>query len=293
MKNKDHEIIAREIANIESSTSANFCDSAYLSGLYLTQALLLRDCGSADDSLAAIAKAVLLSPYNTNIIKALGDILDSKASRPATTIGLIITCEEYIARAERVANMLSHPAVPFEVKIVVGDNTTIDNNNIMKVQAKDTYEALTDKVSSAFMEIATNYAAPTNVFKIDDDIDISDIELFSSSCLSLISEDIDYAGFPVGEPSHNRTWHWNKCSKKSLNRFIYSKRYYGPWANGPFYYLSSRALRSFAIARYQFPGESAGELYEDKFVGDTLRKMNINVTPLNRELFKIRADNIL
>ena len=96
----------------------------------------------------------------------------------------------------------------------------------MKVQAKDTYEALTDKVSSAFVEIATNYVAPTNVFKIDDDIDISDIELFSSSCLSLISEDIDYAGFPVGEPSHDRTWHWNKCSKKSLNRFIYSKRYY-------------------------------------------------------------------
>ena len=152
-----------------------------------------------DDSLRN-CQSILLSPYNTNIIKALGDILDLKASRPATNIGLIITCEEYTARAERVANMLSHPAVPFEVKIVVGDNTTIDNNNIMKVQAKDTYEALTDKVSSAFMEIATNHAAPTNVFKIDDDIDISDIELFSSSCLSLISEDIDYAGFPVGEP---------------------------------------------------------------------------------------------
>ena len=290
---KNLEIIAKEISKIKSSTKANSCQSEDLSRLYLSQSLLLKNCGALEDSLSSIAQALSLSPYRQNIIQVLCDILEAKASRPAANIGLIISCEKFISRAERVAKMLSHPAIPFKVKIVVGANAAVDNiNNLIKVQAKDTYEALPDKVSSAFMAIASNYAAPTNIFKIDDDVHISDIELFSSSCTSLISSNIDYAGFPVGDPYHNRTWHWNKCSEEKLNRFVYSKRFNGVWAQGPFYYLSAQALRAFVIARYQFPGELAGELFEDKFVGDVLRLANINLTSLKLKAFAIETDNI-
>ena len=290
---KNLEMIAQEISNIKSSKKASSCHSQDLSRLYYSQSLLLKNCGALEDALSSIAQALSFSPYDPINIKALCDILEAKASRPAANLGLIFSCEKYISRAARVAKILSHPAIPFKVKIVVGADAAVANiNNLMKVKAKDTYEALPAKVCSAYMEIASNYAAPTNIFKIDDDINISDIELFSSSCFSLISSNIDYAGFPVGTPYHDRTWHWNKCSEEKLNRFIYTKRFNGAWANGPFYYLSAKALRSFVIARYQFPGESEGELYEDKFVGDVLRQGNIDLTPLNPKAFTIRADNM-
>jgi hypothetical protein len=38
---------------------------------------------------------------------------------------------------------------------------------------------------------------------------------------------------------------------------------------------SRRALEAFVLANLRFPGEIEGELYEDKYVGDTLWKEGI------------------
>ncbi len=240
--------------------------------------------------LAKLRTALSLRPYDASVQSAYESALTLRreAARP-DAIGLIITCENYFERALRLHAKLSALNV-LALRLVVGRGANVPAHaDLVEVDAPDDYESLPKKVRSAFLHAYERYGCA--VFKIVDDLQITDGTRFVDDVRALIRGAVDYAGFEVGSPDHDRTWHWNKCRDAVLNRMPYGKRFRGTWAQGPFYYLSAAALRAFALASLRFPSEMDGELYEDKFVGDTLRAEGIRLAPLPAGAAGVAADN--
>ncbi|MEI6239972.1 MAG: methyltransferase domain-containing protein [Planctomycetia bacterium] len=252
----------------------------------------LLEQGLFDAALAEARLALTLAPYSPRALAVFETLLAQTQRAAARPLTLIISCEKHFGRAVRVSDRLTRLA-GIDHRIVVGQTAQVpDHPRLMRVAAADDYESLPHKVAAAFMAVYSSFKPGTSVFKIDDDVDIRDATAFARACAEIVAGSSDYAGFVIGVPSHDRTWHWQKCRTEALNQQVYGKRYVGTWANGPFYYLSSRALRAFALAQIRFPAEIAGELYEDKFVGDTLRREGITATALDPATVGIAADNI-
>jgi hypothetical protein len=262
------------------------------SRLHLTRVQPLLAQGLFDAALAEARLALTLAPYNAGARAVFETLLAQTQRAAARPLALIISCEKHFGRALRVSDRLTQLA-GIDHRIVVGQTAQVpDHPRLMRVAAADDYESLPHKVAAAFMAVYSSFKPGTSVFKIDDDVDIRDTTAFAQACAEIVAGPSDYAGFMIGIPSHDRTWHWQKCRTEALNQQVYGKRYVGTWANGPFYYLSSRALRAFALAQIRFPAEIAGELYEDKFVGDTLRREGITATAVDPATVGIAADNI-
>ena len=77
-----------------------------------------------------------------------------------------------------------------------------------------------------------------------------------------------YIGNSIYETGHDRLWHFGKCSQPVP--VVYGKPLKAPWARGALYYLSAQALERLSSHYLRFPGCLAGELYEDKAVGNVL-----------------------
>jgi predicted O-linked N-acetylglucosamine transferase (SPINDLY family) len=247
--------------------------------------------GTDDCELAKLRTALSLRPYDASLHTAYESAVKRRREPvPAAAIGLIITCEKYFKRALRLHAKLSALNV-LPLRLVVGRGAKVPAHaDLLEVDAPDDYESLPKKVRAAFVNAYERHGCA--VFKIDDDLEINDDTRFVDDVRALIGGAVDYAGFEVGSPDHDRTWHWNKCRDAVLNRMPYGKRFRGTWANGPFYYLSASALRAFALATLRFPSEIDGELYEDKFVGDTLRAEGIRLAPLPAGAAGVAADNL-
>lgn len=244
-----------------------------------------------DRELAAIRDALSLHPYDTALqTRYESSLQQRRGPSRAGAIGLIITCEKYFDRALRLHAKLS-ALNTLPLQLVVGRGARVPVHvDLLEIDAPDDYESLPRKVREAFLHAHERHGCA--VFKIDDDLQITDAVRFSENVRALLGADIDYAGFKVGCAAHDRTWHWGKCREATLNRTPYGRRFLGPWANGPFYYLSAIALRAFALSALRFPAEIEGELYEDKFVGDTLRAEGIRLSPLEAGSAGVAADNL-
>jgi hypothetical protein len=155
------------------------------------------------------------------------------------------------------------------------------DGDFLVVDANDNYESLPEKITKTFEYIYRTFADNTKCFKVDEDLPISNGEQLQELMLALSQSKFDYAGF-AGNNKENfeRTWHYGKCENTELSRRPYGKRYPGAFAYGPFYFLSSNAVRAFTSETIRFPDEILGHLYEDKFVGDTLREAGITISAL-------------
>jgi hypothetical protein len=280
------------LARAAASARPNVMGSADRARLHLLRVQPLLEQSRFEAALADARLALTLAPYDAEALAVFEALLAKTQHAAARPLALIISCEKYFSRALRVSDCLMQ-LDGIDHRIVVGQAAQVpDHPRLMRVAAADDYESLPHKVAAAFTAVYASFQQGTSVFKVDDDIDIRDASAFARACAEIVAGPGDYAGFVVGEPSHDRTWHWQKCRTQTLNQQAYGKRYLGNWANGPFYYLSARALRAFALAQIRFPAEIDGELYEDKFVGDTLRREGISVTALDPVKVGIAADNI-
>ncbi len=280
------------LARAAASARPNVMGSTDRARLHLLRVRPLLEQQQFDAALGDARLALTLAPYDTEALAVFEALLAQTQRAAARPLALIISCEKYFGRALRVSDQLAQ-LVGIDHRIVVGQAAQVpEHPRLMRVAAADDYESLPHKVAAAFTAVYASFQQGTSVFKVDDDIDIRDASAFARACAEIVAGPGDYAGFVVGEPSHDRTWHWQKCRTQTLNQQAYGKRYLGNWANGPFYYLSARALRAFALAQIRFPAEIDGELYEDKFVGDTLRREGISVTALDPVKVGIAADNI-
>jgi hypothetical protein len=247
--------------------------------------------GPNDRELADLRTALSLRPYDRSLQAAYESAMQLRRELASPgAIGLVITCEKYFERALRLHAKLS-ALNAFPLRLVVGRGARVPAHaDLVVVDAPDDYESLPKKVRAAFVHAFERHGCA--VFKIDDDLQITDAARFVDNVRALVQGGAEYAGFEVGSPDHDRTWHWNKCRDAALNRMPYGKRFRGTWANGPFYYLSATALRAFALATLRFPSEIDGELYEDKFVGDTLRAEGLRLSPLQPGAAGVSADNL-
>jgi predicted O-linked N-acetylglucosamine transferase (SPINDLY family) len=258
-----------------------------------------------DDLRAALERArgrLALEPYNGAALSHYDDVRRTLAGSGGATnaqpraLGLLISCRKYFDRALRSAALLDDVVqqVPgFDYRIVVGHDADVPPHpRLLRVEAPDNYESLPAKVRDAFVAVFEQVGDGVAVFKIDDDLTVGDPVAFAGQIGEIIAGGHDYVGVQVGRETHDRRWHWGKCQDKALNARPYAKRFEGTWANGPFYFLSPRALRAFATAVLRFPGEIDGELYEDKFVGDVLRREGIALTPIEPGRLSFGADNM-
>jgi hypothetical protein len=236
------------------------------------------DLGVALRQIKLAIRLVPDDPVAVRIYKGLLAGLERETPRCAL---LIVSCEKYRTRATALARRLR--TVPDTAcRIVVGREASVPEDPIfLRVEAPDDYESLPLKVRDALIFAFEAYGSGTPVCKIDDDVRIGSLRRFAGGLYELLAGGGDYSGVPVDSLHHDRTWHFKKCRDPRVNVSIYGKRFREPFADGPFYMLSPRALEAFVLANLRYPDEIAGELYEDKFVGDTLCQEGIALSALD------------
>jgi glycosyltransferase involved in cell wall biosynthesis len=185
----------------------------------------------------------------------------------------IISCKKNVEKIKAIRNTwlrdLNTHQIPYY--IVMGDpsiNACKLENDILYVPCADNYESLPQKVLELYQFIyeKTTYDF---VYKIDDDCFLNIENLFSTYFWNF-----NYFGRTVAtkEEDLDRSWHSGKCSDQTLNKTAYSRPYSGPWCGGGYgYFLSREAIKNICnMADYV-----QTDLYEDKAIGDVLRKKKI------------------
>jgi glycosyltransferase involved in cell wall biosynthesis len=185
----------------------------------------------------------------------------------------IITCKKNIHKINGIQKTWGQDLHTFNIPyfFIIGNPDLKEcklEGDTLYVPCPDDYENLPQKVFYFYQYIVekTNFEY---IYKIDDDCYLNVENLYSTYFWNF-----DYFGKIVAtEESHlNRTWHFGKCTTQKLNKEIYSRPYLGPWCGGGFgYFLSRKALEKL-MTMSDF---IKTDLYEDKAVGDALRKLEI------------------
>lgn len=224
-----------------------------------------------------VTEMLQLSPHHEraeDVYQALMQPFDTISS-PAEPVFMIASCQRYMDKARSLrADLMSRGAVAW---IVTGDDQLPDeqwHDEGCVLPVADTYEALPLKVARGVAAIVRRHGS-CSVVKIDDDC--LPTAAFRLARFSQLSLQADYVGVPIQDPCHDRTWHHGKTSRPMG---AYTRRYLGPWARGACYLLAPRASACIAREVTLYPGEFSCEYYEDKAVGDCLRRHGVNLMPL-------------
>jgi len=251
-------------------------------------AIAALEAGRVDAAWNSITQALELAPYHEDLLEMTAAIAAGNRREPATPLVLLISCQPRIDKALRTKLMLQEAlGEKFRILIVIGQKTELRHasaldTDLLMVNAPDNYESLPLKISAALEYVYRNFQTPTSCFKIDEDIEVNDTKELAALMKLLNESDADYAGFAGNNKiMQERTWHFGKCQDKLLGRRPYTKRFKGCWAYGGLYFLSTKAIQSFVLEAKRFPDEVAGEMYEDKYVGDTLRECGIGLSALD------------
>jgi len=182
---------------------------------------------------------------------------------------VVISCEKYLGNAAQVAHDLTDRYFGIRPIIVTGgDELGFDAaGSILRLPVGDVYEALPHKMFETWVFLEA-LGASHGVIKIDDDLRIIAEETRDIDAIRAAFADVDYMGLILSSPFYDRAWHEGKCA--SVVAPLYDKPFVAPWARGALYFLSKTALAALAAHYLRFPGCLAGELFEDKAVGDVL-----------------------
>lgn len=185
---------------------------------------------------------------------------------------VVLSCDKY---KDRIANLKTKLLnnINFDYYIVRADqglDSTQLKNNILTINCEECYENLPKKSLKAFEYLYNNFDYDY-ILKIDDDttINIPILEKFIKNKFYYL----DYLGGKAG--GHvELEWHFGKCKNPNLNKKKYWNGYNGYWCGGGFGYILSRGSISILLKEnnYKYICE---EIYEDKSIGDVLRKYNI------------------
>lgn len=242
-------------------------------------------------------QALIYSPYDKHYHKLYAQYC-GKTQLGSDYLVLIISCHKHLDKALRFAQQIEQADIAY--RIIVGrteeagdqeklNKAVAQNPNIVALDVADNYEGLPEKVSEAIAYCHEQYGA-ISIFKTDDNHQINDIEQLKRQ-MSMCLEKQTYAGQVVGDPGHDRAWHFHKCEQQALNNQPYGRPFVAQWAAGAFYYLPAKAVQLLALNRRCFPGLIAGELYEDKLVGDQLFNAGFKLQPLSKGAWGLSLDN--
>ena len=220
-----------------------------------------------------------LSPNNPHADETCAALFSGaeRADPAGTPVFMIVACatEPWLSRAQRLRAQLVERGVT--AWILTGD-PVLDrprwHDDGCIVPVSDAYESLPGKVLSGIDAFVERYG-PTPIVKLDDDCTVR--SSFDPSSLVRLAAECDYAGVPCDDPLHDRLRH---VGKTSVALGPYGRRFHGAWAHGGAYLLGSRAVVRLAREWLLFPAEFDGEYYEDKAIGDCLRRQGIALRAL-------------
>jgi hypothetical protein len=205
-----------------------------------------------------------------------------------TLVVLIMACEANIDRVEKIrkswAKDLSDQGVSYYFVIGRPDRPAQINGDVLYLPCPDNYESLplkTLEMLRYFTGTLFDY-----MLKIDDDTILDADWLWPSEFWKH-----DYiGGIVAGQWGVMPDWHFGKCQDEKLNTTPYWGEFVGTWYAGGCGYFISRAYAEAAIAH---PEIFAGELYEDKAVGDALRAAGLIIGDLSDTFEAMPAADLL
>jgi hypothetical protein len=232
---------------------------------------------------------LVLAPDSVNAEEAYRNWMKDGGVRSSipdpAIVYLVVSCEKYKHRALPIYDkIISHLNPAF---IVLGDEKIDEaafGEQFLTVPAPDNFESLPKKSLEALVAVRREFGK-VGILKMDDDVQLH-AEPDHAKIRELVSS-TDYMGWRVGGPDMDRCWKVGRC--EYLKDEPYSKRFRGFWAAGPLYYLGPNAVEFLVRDYTSFPGEFAGEIFEDKVIGDILRVHQITPSegPLS-EIFGIK-----
>ena len=187
----------------------------------------------------------------------------------------ILCCSRDLHRVDTMKN-LSKGFKTADFLVLMGSDRQLgpvldQKNHILYINCEDKYELLPKKMSLAYDYIYNNMDYDY-VMKIDTDTWVNFNNL-KTVVTEMHRKKYDYVGGVAGG-GVDRRWHFGKCTDPLLNQTEYSRPYNGDWCGGGFgYILSRRALK--IITKKQNREYLESDLYEDKAIGDILRKNGI------------------
>lgn len=235
----------------------------------------LRNIDARDKKIISQVKSIKNNSYNKNLL-IKSDYINEKIKmlnkKEVTVCILLLTCEKYKERFENTKKKLLNN-LNYKYFVVYADdnieNTYLLGNNLT-VKCEECYENLPKKMLLAY-EYLYNNSEFDYFIKIDDDTLINQniLENFIKNKFCTL----DYLGGIAG--GHvDKKWHFGKCKNKELNTKEYWNGYNGYWCGGGFGYILSRPAVSLLLKEdnYKYIYD---EIYEDKSIGDVLRKENV------------------
>lgn len=186
---------------------------------------------------------------------------------------LVLSCDKYKERIERLKSKLLNK-INYKYFLIYCDKNIekkwLTNNHKLFVQCEECYENLPKKVLLAY-DYIYNQTDYDYIIKIDDDTLINEetLDIFIKNHFY----NLDYLGALAG--GHvQKDWHFGKCKNEELNRKLYWNEYNGDWCGGGFGYILSRPALSILLKKENYE-YIWNEIYEDKSIGDILRKEGI------------------
>lgn len=214
----------------------------------------------------------------------------SICDRHALPLPVVISCDKYLDKARHVSRALTDRYFGIAPIIVTGGDTLdfAQGGRILRLPVSDVYEALPFKIFETLVFLDA-LGASYGVIKIDDDLDVVPHAELDIDAVRSAFAGVDYMGLALSSLHHDRAWHQGKCASAVAS--VYGKPFIAPWARGALYFLSKATIEKLASHYLCFPGCLAGELYEDKAVGDVLHALGVHVAdrPLE-DLLGVRTD---
>ena len=226
-----------------------------------------------------VREFIMLAPEHLKACAMYDTLMNGQAPKgtPPGLVFMITSCQRYMPQARRVLADLQRRGA--NASIVIGDPTlrvSVDEGELVRLPVSDSYEALLPKVLEGLTFMRRRHGAGLSVVKIDDDMHLNN--RFDPEALLHTARSLDYAGHAIGDHAPDRCWHLGKTSTPTP---VFTRRHQGRFAYGPMYLLGPRAIEHLVREWVFYPGEFAGQIYEDRAVGDSLRSAHIEVKALS------------
>ncbi|MEM1172050.1 MAG: tetratricopeptide repeat protein [Cyanobacteria bacterium P01_H01_bin.35] len=233
---------------------------------YLQNSLLLNP---NNQSCLPLIKTNLQQQHN-HLVDKMPALVNSSNSKIAI---MIISCKKNLDKIKILREKL-YQKIKLPYFFVIGEpelsSDWQNEGDILYVKSPDNYESLPLKVFQAFQFFHCCFDFQ-GVLKLDDDTWIKDMPRFLELIDWLSTESThDYMGNTIGY-SIGRSWHFNKCESKSIDKTPYDLPFVARWCDGGSgYFLSRKSLEILFEYTMKYPGCFRGELYEDVLVAKIL-----------------------
>jgi hypothetical protein len=207
---------------------------------------------------------------------------------------LHVSHREGISRVERSWRSFLDSTNEIANLIVVGDETLFEDafsfeaeRRILFVPAKDSYEALPQKVAKTLLFLGL---CPLDVpiIKVDDDAVCEDLSKLKHLRDGLLRR-YDYGGkiYPRASPATCSFWHFGKCTNEEINSKPDGLIWTAPYAGGQGYWLSSDAVSAMSKISLIHERHFEVEYFEDRAIGAAL--VHYGVRPHHYDLVEAGA----